>query len=532
MTENRRGFLRRIRLRMRMAWFAATVQRLAPYLGLAVVVILGVGWLTPFDDAWLAIGILAGAFLVSLFSAASVFRISDWDASRAAERGLNARDIFTTALEFNDESEVMHQIIQRRADAVADASDPAMAIPIGVDHKPLRLLGIAAAIAVVIGFLPPLGSTPALSSDVRDAIAAEADQIEQLASAAKKADVETSDEIVEELGRLAEELRNAESLEQALDYLEGSEKRLEGQIDPEFLSQKAAVQGLARDLALRPLTGDAAVDPSSQLEEVANSLESLSEPELASLADRLNDLAGSQVAGNPELSSQLSEAARALSAGDLSAAAESLRSAGAGQNTGLQGARGQQALSEAQRALESSSARLSGATGQSDGSNPGEGRGSGQGQGEGSGQGQGEGSGQGQGSGQGAPGGSPSGQVSGAAPGSGNAAGQGGQGSVGQGSGQSFGSEVATAEIFDPVSEGNVSDFIQVGIDGGTGSGAIVAKGEAPTETGQSVVPYSQVLPDYLNQAADSLAELELPPSMRGIVQKYFDLLAEEATLR
>jgi hypothetical protein len=43
------------------------------------------------------------------------------------------------------------------------------------------------------------------------------------------------------------------------------------------------------------------------------------------------------------------------------------------------------------------------------------------------------------------------------------------------------------------------------------------------------MVPYAQVLPEYMNQAADALDELQLPPSMRGIVQTYFQLLAEEA---
>lgn len=100
---------------------------------------------------------------------------------------------------------------------------------------------------------------------------------------------------------------------------------------------------------------------------------------------------------------------------------------------------------------------------------------------------------------------------------------------MGQGTNQNYGSDVASAEIFDPISEGNVSDFVQVGIDGGIGDGAVVGKADAPTQTGQSVVPYARVLPEYLNQAADALGQLQLPPSMRGIVQKYFDLLAEEA---
>jgi hypothetical protein len=68
-----------------------------------------------------------------------------------------------------------------------------------------------------------------------------------------------------------------------------------------------------------------------------------------------------------------------------------------------------------------------------------------------------------------------------------------------------------------------------VGIDGGSGVGEIIGKGEAPTRRGDSVVPYAQVLPQYMNDAADALDELALPPSMKSIVQAYFDLLAAEA---
>jgi len=42
-------------------------------------------------------------------------------------------------------------------------------------------------------------------------------------------------------------------------------------------------------------------------------------------------------------------------------------------------------------------------------------------------------------------------------------------------------------------------------------------------------VPYAQVLPNYLGEAADTLSTLQLPPSLRGIVQSYFDRLATEA---
>jgi hypothetical protein len=88
---------------------------------------------------------------------------------------------------------------------------------------------------------------------------------------------------------------------------------------------------------------------------------------------------------------------------------------------------------------------------------------------------------------------------------------------------------VETANVFDPIVEGGASDLIQVGIEGGSGEGQVVGSVDTATERGDSVVPYAQVLPEYLNQAADALGELRLPPSMRGIVQTYFDLLAAEA---
>jgi hypothetical protein len=526
LTDDRRGFLNRIRRRMRMAWMWATAQLFAPYVGLLLVVLLAVDRLTPFEHGLLGAAALLGFSVVILVLGSLTFRISDWDASRAAERGLGARDVLTTALEFTNPEEGVHRMIQQQADHVAANARARVAIPINTDRARLRQFGLATALAVLIALLPPLGSAPALSSDVAAAIEAEAEQIEDIAEAVAEADVDTSDEIVAELERLVEELRQAQTLEEAQERLEDAETRLEGRLDPGFLTQKAAVQGLARDLALRPLTDGAPLDAASQLEQLADDLDTLSDQELRALRDRLSDLAGSQAAGNPALASQLSEAARALDAGNIASAASSLRGASVGQQSGLEGARGQQALTETKRALEGARARLGGA---GQGQGEGQGRGEGDALGVGAPQGQGQG---GQGGGQGSggqPGSSgPSGQISGVAPGSGNAAGQGGQGTVGRGSGEDHGTEVDTS-IFSPVEEGNASDLVQVGIDGGSGNGEIVGRAETPTQRGQSVVPYAQVLPQYLNEAADALGEIELPPAMRGIVQSYFDRLADEA---
>ncbi|HET8739829.1 MAG TPA: hypothetical protein VFO17_08870, partial [Acidimicrobiia bacterium] len=346
---------------MRIAWFAATAQKYAPYLGLAMLAVVAADWITRFDSGLLVAAGLTGVFLLLLAVRALTVKISAWDASRAAERGLSARDALTTALEFDDPDDELHQVIQDRADRIATESNASQAIPIGVDRYGLGRFGAATALALVLAILPtPFGSSTALSSDLDAALEAEAEQVEKIADAVSEADVETADEIVAELERLAQELRDAESLEQALKSLEDTEKRLGENVDPGFLSQKTAIQGLARDLALRPISEGAALDAASQFETAADSLASLSEQERAALTDRLSDLAASQSVGNPTLSSQLSEAAQALESGDLEAAAGALRQAAAGQMPALEGARGQQALTETQRALEGARARLSG----------------------------------------------------------------------------------------------------------------------------------------------------------------------------
>jgi len=519
---------------MRLAWLSATAQRFAPYLGLAVILVLALQWSTPFDDGWLVAAGLVATFLLTLIIIASAIRITDWDASRAAERGLAARDALTSALEFDDPDDDVHRLIQTRAELLVERSDPSRAIPFRADGSRLRQSGMTAALALLIGLLPPLGSASALSADIEAALDAEAAQIEKLAAAVAAADVETSDEIIAELERLAQELRDAESLEQALQSLDDADTRLDARLDPAFLSQKAAIQGLARDLALRPLADGAPLDAASQFDHLADTLSSLSTPELAALADRLSDLAESQAAGNPELSGHLADASRALEEGDLSEARISLEEAASRQRTGFDQLSGQQALVETSRALDGARTRLSGeGAGTSELAEGGQGE-DGQGQpGEGQGQGSGQGqSGEGQAEGAGA-GGQPqdgaSGEITGVAPGDGSASGDGGQGRIGADVGQDHGTDVETAEVFAPIDEGALADLVQVGIDGGAGEGDIVGRADGVTQRGESIVPYAQVLPEYLNEAADALSELRLPPSMRSIVQAYFDLLAAEA---
>lgn len=523
LSETRRRFFKHIRRRLRLAWFSATAQQLAPYLGLLLVGLFLVDWLTSWDDA-LAFSVAAVAgFLLALGTRAASMRITDWEASRAAERGLAARDALTTALEFNNPSDDVHAAIQREADQIASAASPSRAIPVKARPDRLRQFGLALGLAVALAVIPPFGDSPALSVDIQTALEEEAQEVERIARAVEAADLENRDELVNELERLAEELRTAQSLEEALQALQDTETRLDALQDPDALAQKAAVQGLASDLALRPLVDGSTLDAASQFEELASQLDELSEPELRALQDRLNELAESQAAGNPALSSQLSEAASSLDSGDLAGAQAALQQAASEQQSGVSQARGEQAITEVQNSLGAISSRLSG-----DGE-PAQGDGAaGEGQGEGEGE---PGSEGGAGQGDGGQGGdaAPGGEISDVAPGSGDAEGQGGEGTVGAGESEDHGTGVDTSTIFNPAPGGPASDLLQVHISGGDAQGDISGLNDTDTQQGESVVPYATVLPQYLNEAADALAALRLPPAMRSIVQSYFDRLAEAA---
>jgi len=506
---------------VRTAWFAATVQLAAPVAAAVIVGAVIARRLTGQPEVTTVAGIAIGVAVAGLAVAALALRLSDWDVARAAERGLGAGDTLTTALEFTDDDDPLHREVQRRAVRILDRANATEAVPYRVDALRLRRAGLIGALALVLAVLPSLRPGPALSADETTLLNAEADRIEEIAEAID-AQVDDGDDIAGELRALADELRNARSLDEGIRELDRSSTRLEAAADPRALTERAAVQGLARDLALRPLA-DGASDAASQLDALAEALGNLSPQEQAAVADRLAALAESQTAGNPGLASSLASAAQAVGSGNNGAASSALRSAAANYRTAVDSARNQQALDEALRAIAGASARL-GTSQPGSGQGEGEGNGAGTGQGNGSGQGNGGGSGGGQ-----AGSASPSGSISGVRGGDGGSAGIGAAGTVGAGGDVGEERDVLTGTVFEPADIGGVSDQLQVGVDGGVGDGAIVGRGEAPTELGDALVPYTQVLPTYLADAADALDQLELSPSLRSIVRSYFDLLAQQA---
>jgi hypothetical protein len=512
---------------MRLAWSVATVQLIAPFVAAGLVIVAAVDWLGPWDGILLP-ALMIGGFVLAAGGLSALFvPISDWEAARTAERGLDARDALTTALEFSNEEEPLHRAIQRRAESVIATRKPREAVGLVASQRSLGIATTLIAAALLVGLLPPLGGDGAQTTGFGEIAAGEAAEAERMADAIETAGMANADELAEQLRSLADELRRSDSLEEALEAIDEAQTNLEGKLDADFLSQKAAVQGLTRDLGLRPLVDDAPVEAAAQLQQLAAELDELSAQQQLATSDRLRELAESQNAGNPALAEELFSASAALSAGDTSAAKSALERAAGVQAGALDAARAQQSITETVRSLDASKARLDGGEGAASGSGTGSGEGAGQGQGQkddnapGLGRGQAPGQGQGQGG--------AAGQISSVTAGDGDAQGQGGQASIGHGDETNAGTEPRVDTVYDPVDLGLVADQLQIGIEGGASQGQLTGKGDAPTHRGESVVPYTEVLPDYLNQAADALSTLEVPPSMRQIVESYFDGLAAQA---
>ena len=113
---------------MRTAWLLTTFQLAIPVFAGAAAGFLFVGWLAGWESSAQLVGAIAGGGIAVLLVGAGVLRISTWDAARAAERGLAAKDLLTTSLEFTDVDDPLHQEIQDRAADLVDRSEPRQAI--------------------------------------------------------------------------------------------------------------------------------------------------------------------------------------------------------------------------------------------------------------------------------------------------------------------------------------------------------------------------------------------------------------------
>ena len=163
-----------------------------------------------------------------------------------------------------------------------------------------------------------LAVLPNHQDDVRHRRAAEQELAKQEAEALRKAaqalptaaDGKKS-EAAKALEALARELERSPNLETAKKAVDTAAAKLASGLDPNFLSQKAALKGLERALGTRPLPG-ANGSAAEQLRQTASQLAGLTPEQRQALADRLASLAATQTAGNPDAAQALSQAAVGL----------------------------------------------------------------------------------------------------------------------------------------------------------------------------------------------------------------------------
>lgn len=492
--------------------------------------------------------------------------LSLYTVARRLDGELRLKDRLATALELQDSDRPDPLAFYPRQ--LADAAAVAQQLkPGALDWRvSRRKLGWAAAItavALTLVFLPnPMDAILAQRAAVQAAAQQQAEAIRGARDELEAATDPTSEERAQalaELERLMAALAaNPGDLDQALVDLAQAQAQLRALQSPSAAARQSALDQLAAQLtALSRGESQASTDTTEAgqaLQELAAALPGLDPTAQADLADTLDRLAAQTAAADADLAKSLDDLANAIRAGN---AGEALQSAGSAQGALAQASQNadlQEALAQAQNALNDSRRELAQASqgpsqDQDQAQTSGQGQGQGQNQqGQGQGLGQAQASGQGQGQGQNQPG---QGQ------GQGQGQNQQGQGQ-GQGQGQPGGGGGTTANQLPGANRtGRANDPTQPNRPALTGQlDTIYAPNAGPhlngdpdfvagqeTDQGQtlireeqspqgnlnpSLVPYRDVYQTYANAAAESMDRDHIPVEWQDYVRDYFSQLEPE----
>lgn len=400
------------------------------------------------------------------------------------------------------------------------------------------LFAILTAGLILVGiFGEPLFQRAFAQRQLRQALALEAARLEALAEKIRDAEnlsPEQAEQIAKALEEAALKINQAQTTEQAVAVLSSTEEKLRALGDERALQQAEGLQNAGRRLLEDNPAGSAESlqsfaqnlaegDLLAAAQDLANlDLSQLTPKELESLAEQLEQTAQMLAETNPELASQLAEAAQALQNGDLQAAQEAMQEAAQTlAETGQQVAQSQAASQAAAQASQGQerliqAGKSPGQTAQGNqGTQPGQSQGQiGEGQGSGSASGE-----LGQGTG-------------GAGAGEGESAGQEGQGPeagadpIGQNNQAGDGGLKTYEEIFTPQRLGG-SGSEEVQLPGSNQPGdQVVGQGDTiPGDPNASRVPYVEVLPDYAEAYRRAIENGQVPIPLRQLIREYFSSL-------
>lgn len=510
---------------------------------LVAVVVATVARLRPFLDNTEVGYVALGLGLAGLLISAIVFlmqRSTLTQQARFADRQFGLKERVSTAVEIHEGRLTVPDTLaeQQLADTLAAIRpvDARRELPLRLIRRDWLVLGTAVALIIAAVLLPNPQTAELLKR--RAVTQAIEEQIEALE--ALQEEIQQNPELTEEQ---QEEL--LEPVENALQQLEAGNLSQEeavavlseAEADLKELSSSLSTEDLRRRLeeAGQPLSDNAASQSLGQslqngdlaqagaaAAQLADDLPTLTEEELAQLAQDLAETAAALQDVDSELSQQLAEAAQALQSGDVAAAQQALREAsGTLQQRAQEGAASAQAADAAGQLNEGrQEVAQAGGEGQSGQGQQGEGQqgqsgeqGQGQGQGQGqNGQGQGENSGSGDGQGQGQN--------------SGGAQTDQGVGTGGPGPGGGHAENVFVPDLVDLSGEAGVDIELPAEcIANPANCGGLLS--ETPTEFTEqgSTVPYTQVFGDYRNAAYEALSDDHIPLGMKGYVRDYFSSL-------
>jgi len=466
---------------------------------------------------------VATAIFVPLISGlvAFLWQMRTLESARYFDRlfGLNER--VSTALEINAQmGSASSELIQRQLqDAVAVSSrvDARQLMPLG-----WKLSEVSAAFIVVIliGAVWLRGdrwfNASQQAREVEQAVSAEIAEIEDLIEQieANEALTEEQKEALTNALEVAQQsLNDNPSLENSVSMLTSTGEELQSLSDAQSQELSQALQQTGSQLAAQdgsPLQsvgeelaqGDA-VSAATRLDDI--NVAELSTQEQQQLADQLDAMAEALSSTNPQVVSELSQAADALRSGDTAAAQQALNNGAQSLAQAGQQITFAQAANQAAGQLQEGAGQVLAAGGGAQQANQ-------------------SGQGQGQGQNSNTPGGSGSG--SGSSDDNPQTGDEAGSDPIAQNNGPGDGGTSTYEQIYAPTLLGGEGGPA-VGLpDSNNGDGDVIGQGPvAPGEEGTSLVPYSDVFSQYEQVNNQAIENGEVPSQFLQIIKNYFNSL-------
>ena len=247
----------RRRLRLRDGWRLAQRTLWLAAVGLVLVQVAGRLWPIERLDTWSALPLILWLLVVLLWS---IFHpLTAMRVAMKVDLELNLRERLSTAVALGNRintSDDYAQLIQtQHQDAVAKAAaiDPAKALPLRWQRRPLIIAAVLILIAVASTLVPnPMDGLIAQRQAIRQEAARQAERVEQLRQQIEQAQElspEERQELKRQLSELAEKLRaNRGDIEQSMADISNLEKQLAERLDANRTTQQANLEALAARL--------------------------------------------------------------------------------------------------------------------------------------------------------------------------------------------------------------------------------------------------------------------------------------------